>query len=171
VTVSDPHAFYRKQVAMIEIAVPGHANLRLQHLVLDYNGTMACDGRLIEGVADALGRLAPKLHIHVLTADTFGSVRAQLRGIACELSVLGPGNQDVAKLEYVKGLGADTAACVGNGRNDRLMLKEAALGIAVVQGEGAATETLLCADIVCPTIGDALSLLVNPVRIAATLRS
>jgi soluble P-type ATPase len=51
------------------------------------------------------------------------------------------------------------------------MVKEAALGIAVIEKEGAAVETLLAADIVCGNILDALELLLNPKRLIATLRS
>ena len=60
---------------------------------------------------------------------------------------------------------------VGNGRNDRLMLKEAALGIAVLQAEGAAAEALLAADVVAPDILAALDLLLAPEGLIATLRS
>jgi soluble P-type ATPase len=51
------------------------------------------------------------------------------------------------------------------------MLKEAALGIAVVQEEGAFAETLMSADVVCTNIVSALGLLTNPLRLIATLRS
>jgi soluble P-type ATPase len=67
-------------------------------------------------------------------------------------------------------LGADHVVCVGNGRNDRLMLKEAALGIAVILQEGAAAETVAAADVVCTHIVSALELLHNPLRLTATLR-
>jgi soluble P-type ATPase len=49
------------------------------------------------------------------------------------------------------------------------MLKEAALGIAVVLGEGAAVEALLAADVAAPSIIAALELLTNPLRLVATL--
>lgn len=156
---------------MIEISIPGYKKLQLKHLVLDYNGTLACDGNLLEGVKEALEKLADKLKIHVLTADTFGKARAGLEGIDCKLSILPVDNQDVGKLEYVKGLNSGFTVCIGNGRNDRLMLKEADLGIAVILGEGAALEALTAADVVCTSIGSALELLTNPLRLTATLRS
>jgi soluble P-type ATPase len=59
---------------------------------------------------------------------------------------------------------------IGNGRNDALMLKRAALGIAVVQTEGAATAALLAADLVTPGIIEVLDLLLHPDRLRATLR-
>ena len=156
---------------MIEIAIPGHAALRLNHLVLDYNGTLACDGILIEGVLERLIALVPHLGVHVITADTFGSAQAALAGIPCLVKVLPPGGQDVAKLDYIAQLGRKTAACIGNGRNDRLMLHAAALGIAVIGPECTAAEALAAAAIVAPNIQAALDLLLNPLRLVATWRS
>jgi len=156
---------------MLSIPVPGYQDLQLEYLVLDYNGTLARDGELIEGVEDLLRTLAEDLQIHVVTADTFGKAESRLKGLPCELVVLPAEKQDVGKLAYVKRLGPQHTVCIGNGRNDRLMLKQAVLGIAVVQQEGTAAETLLAADVVCPDIFSALGLLTDPLRLTATLRS
>jgi len=156
---------------MIEVEVPGYGHLRLEHLVLDYNGTLAVDGEPVPGVTDALKNLAQSLEVHVLTADTFGKVQSRLEGLPCRLSVLPVEDQDTGKLDYVKALGAERTVCMGNGRNDRLMLKEAALGVAVILAEGVAVETLNSADVVYTSILSALELLTNPLRLTATLRS
>lgn len=156
---------------MIAIDIPGYKKLQLKHLVLDYNGTLACDGQIISGVEKNLKTLADKLDIYVLTADTFGKVRSYLESIPCKLSILSGDRQDVGKLEFVKNLGLEHVVSIGNGRNDKLMLKEASLGIAVALKEGLAVETLLAADIVCSSIISALELLGNPLRLTATLRS
>ena len=156
---------------MIEINIPGDRVLQLKHIVLDYNGTIAFDGNLIPGVKENLIALTGKLQIHILTADTFGSARRGLEGIKCELSIISPEAQDIGKLDYIKRLGAENTVCVGNGRNDHLMLKEAALGIAVILEEGAAANTLSAADVVCTSIVSALELLENPMRLIATLRT
>jgi soluble P-type ATPase len=50
------------------------------------------------------------------------------------------------------------------------MLKEAALGIGVIQAEGAAVEAILAADLVTTSVLDALDLLIHPLRLTATLR-
>ena len=155
---------------MIEIAVPGHKTLKLKYIVLDYNGTMACDGRLISGVKERLSDLSDKLEVHVLTADTFGKVRSALKGFAAELTILPLDKQDVGKLDYIQKLGPDFTVCIGNGRNDRMMIAAAALGITVIQEEGAAFETLQAADVVCTGIVSALGLLLNPLRLIASLR-
>lgn len=156
---------------MIRIDIPGYRTLQLAYLVLDHNGTLAVDGLLEPGVAAALTTLARDLSIHVVTADTFGKAREQLQGIPCELTLLPPTSQDQGKLDFVNRLGAERTVCIGNGRNDRLMLGAAALGICVVLAEGAAVETVQAADVLCNGIVSALELLTHPLRLTATLRS
>lgn len=155
---------------MIAVDVPGYERLRLRHLVLDYNGTLALDGRLLPGVAGALRRLHRTLEIHVLTADTFGTAASQLRGVPAVVKVLPATRQDVRKAAYVRRLGAGSTVCIGNGRNDRAMLRTAALGIAVLGREGAATEAIRAGTVICPDIVSALQLLLRPKRLVATLR-
>jgi soluble P-type ATPase len=156
---------------MIKIKIPGYKTLQLKHLVLDHNGTLAVDGILLSGVKERLKTLSADLEIHVLTADTFGKARSQLEGVPCKLSILPSDDQDAGKLAYIKKLGSEHTVCIGNGRNDRLMLKEAALGITVILQEGTAVATLTSADVVCKDILSALELLTNPLRLTATLRS
>jgi soluble P-type ATPase len=155
---------------MINISIPGWQELHLEHLVLDYNGTLACDGQLIEGVSPLLALLAEQLEVHIVTADTFGSVERMFAGSGYRVFKLPSGNEEQGKARYVQDLGAESSVCVGNGRNDRCMLKEAALGIAVMQQEGLALDALLVADLVTPSILDALDLLLHPLRLMATLR-
>jgi soluble P-type ATPase len=155
---------------MIEIIIPGYRSLRLLHLVMDYNGTLAQDGLLLEGIRSRLESLAEQLRLHVITADTFGMAGSQLTGLPCQLVILPVEEQAQAKLAYVDGLGRDQVVAIGNGRNDRLMVTSAALGITVVQEEGASTETLLAADVVMTDILSALDMLLFPKRLIATLR-
>jgi soluble P-type ATPase len=156
---------------MIKITIPAFKELRLAHLVLDYNGTLAVDGILLEGVAARLEALSEKLRIHVVTADTFGKARQGLAGLPCELTILPKENQAEAKREFVEKLGAEGVVAIGNGRNDTLMLRAASLGVAVIEGECLAAQTLLAADVIAPNIHAALDLLANPLRLVATLRS
>lgn len=156
---------------MIKINIPGFRNLELAHLVLDFNGTLAIDGVLLPGVGEALRVLSLDLEIHVITADTFGLAASQLDRLPVKLTVTPAESQAEAKSEFVSQLGSDRVVAIGNGRNDREMLKAAALGIALIQTEGASAETLANADVVSSVILDALALLRNPKRIIATLRS
>lgn len=156
---------------MIEIEIPGFRMLRLSRLALDYNGTLAVNGNLITGVRPRLSQLAGSLSVHVITADTFGKAASALDGIDCQLVILPPGNQATAKANFIRQLGEQATAAVGNGRNDRLMVEQAALGIAVLGEEGAASAVVMAADIVVRDVLSALDLLRNPRRLIATLRS
>lgn len=156
---------------MIDIDIPGYGHLMLEHIVFDYNGTVAIDGEIIPGVKKAFQSLAKRLTIHILTADTFGKAKSRLSGCPCQLTILPEDNQDIAKRNFVQSLGAAQTVAVGNGRNDQLMLRTSTLGIAVILTEGASAETLAMANVVCTNILDALALLNNPLRLVATLRS
>jgi soluble P-type ATPase len=156
---------------VFRLDIAGFGSLRIGHLVLDFNGTLALDGRLLPGVRRRLSRLARLMQIHVVTADTFGTARRALRGLRCTVVVLDAAPQDGAKRAYVRRLGAGATAAIGNGRNDRAMLRAARLAIAVVQQEGACAEALAAADLVVPSVGAALDLFLHPLRLKASLRS
>ncbi|ABS25256.1 HAD family hydrolase [Anaeromyxobacter sp. Fw109-5] len=155
---------------MLTIPIPGFGELRLVHLVSDFNGTLARDGRLVPGMREVLADLARDLRIHVVTADTHGGAAEELDGLPVSVEIIPPGGQGRAKRAFVDRLGAETVVALGNGLNDREMLAAAALGIAVVQGEGAAAATLASADVVVTAASDALDLLRHPRRLVATLR-
>ena len=156
---------------MIEFQIPGYGTLQLDNLVLDYNGTLALDGTLIQGVKDRLNRLSGMVSVWVVTADTFGTVRDSMEGLDVRVQVLhSDGNQSQQKAEIVRDLGPVSTAAIGNGRNDGLMLQTAGLAIAVIGHEGASPDTVSSADIVTTDIRDALDLLLVPGRLKATLR-
>lgn len=155
---------------MFELKISDRRTLKLEHLVLDYNGTIAEDGELKSGVIDLMNDLSDIMILHVLTADTHGSCRKKLDGAPVRISVLEGEPEDSAKLNYIKSLGEQSCACLGNGLNDRLMLQASALGIAVIGTEGAAGPAVMAADVICTDILDALNLFLHPARLVATLR-
>ena len=155
---------------MIEIDIPGFGPARLTHLVSDFTGTLSVDGHLIRGLKKMLLQLAADLEIHILTADTFGRARQALSGIPCQIHILTGRNHDRQKEAYLKKLGPERVIAFGNGNNDRRMLKAARVGIAVTEGEGCAVQALLAADIHVRSALEGLSLLLNPLRLKATLR-
>ncbi len=155
---------------MITVEIPGFRTYELRHLVLDVNGTLAKDGRLIKGTVPLLKELRSKLDIHLVTADTHGRQEAINRALSLEAVKIPAGSQVKAKLDYIEKLDAESVVAIGNGANDSAMLQHAALGIAVVGPEGAAVESLLGAKIVAPDIRSALELLLYPKRLMATLR-
>jgi P-type E1-E2 ATPase len=155
---------------MIDVAIPGFGRLALEHLVCDYNGTLARDGVLLDGVAAGLTALAAKLTVHIVTGDTFGTAQRSMQGLPCAVTLLPPEGQVQAKQAFVTRLGAAGVVALGNGRNDRLMLDAAALGIAVIGAEGLAADAMQASDIVVREIADAFELLKHPQRLVASLR-
>jgi P-type E1-E2 ATPase len=156
---------------MIEVLVSDSLSYAFSYLVLDFNGTLAYDGILSFDLEVQLQKLAHHLKIFVLTSDTFGTAERQLKESPCQLQVIPEQNQPAYKMEFVQKLGAEKTAAVGNGVNDYLMLKTAALGVCVIGREGASMRALSNAEIICTNITDALNLFINPKRIKATLRS
>lgn len=155
---------------MLDLDIPGFGPLRLDHLVLDFNGTLALDGHVQPGVFSRLSQLKAFLSIHILTADTFGTVKTTFASTPFTIHILPQGNENNAKRDYVRALGPSTCACLGNGNNDAAMLSEAALSMAVLQPEGTAWKALSSAMLAVPGIESALDLLLHPARLKATLR-
>jgi P-type E1-E2 ATPase len=156
---------------MLLLDVPGRGKYELARAVLDVNGTIAEDGHLIPGVKERLARLRRVLDVVLVTADTYGRQIALDRELDLEAHRLEKGQPEAPqKAELVRRLGAESTVAIGNGANCALMLKEAAIGIAVVEAEGASTAAILNSDVVVRSIEDGLDLLLNPRRLVATLR-
>lgn len=168
----------------IDFPVPGMKHICLTTLVLDYNGTIADRGHLIPGVAERLRKLAPLLDIHIFTADTFGTVRAELgRELLKEMrsgrvsadiilpQELRPGrNEGEAKLDMLSPLSPKHCCVMGNGRNDVSMLGAAGLSFCIMGREGCSPKAMTAAHIVCGNILDALDMLLETACCTATLR-
>jgi P-type E1-E2 ATPase len=156
---------------MLTLEIPGRGTYQLARVVLDVNGTIAEDGHLIPGVRERLARLQRVLDVVMVTADTYGRQIAIDRELALEALRLERDQAEAPqKAELVRRLGSDGSVAIGNGANDALMLKEAAIGIAVIEAEGASVAAVQNSDVVVRSIGDALDLLLNPRRLVATLR-
>lgn len=157
---------------MIALNIPGfNENLIIEYLVLDFNGTLAKDGKLISGVKEVLTDLAENVAIHVLTGNTFGTVEEELKDVPCKVIILPSANLGKEKEKYLQQLNPQSVISIGNGRNDRLIIQASAIGFIVIQQEGASAEALLAADVICPDIFSALDLLNHPLRLIATLRN
>jgi soluble P-type ATPase len=152
----------------IVLETPEKYSRSFAHLLLDYTGTLSRDGVLLPGVQERLQELSETIHVCVLTADTFGTAVDQLRCVPqLEVRIIARGED---KATVVRSLGAEEVIAIGNGRNDCAMFRIAGLSIAVIGPEGAAAELIQAADIITTDIRDALDLLLNPLRLKATLR-
>lgn len=154
----------------MKIEIPGCKTVELKHLLLDYNGTIAVDGKIPEAVREKLHTIGEELKIHVLTADTHNTAKSMCEGLPLTVHTFPGKDAAPEKLRVLKELGADRCIAVGNGCNDIPMCKEAALSVAIIGEEGAASQLLQNTDIAVTGILQALELLEKPKRMIATLR-
>lgn len=155
---------------MIHCAIPGYGELRIEHCVSDFSGTLSEDGRLIPGVRERIRILAEKVQFHILTADTHGRAARELEGLPCVVRFLAGEDHTEEKRRYAGNLGAGGVFAIGNGNNDVGLLRAARVGVAVYLVEGCSGEAAAAADVLVRSPLDALDLLLNPNRLIATLR-
>lgn len=155
---------------MLKIKIPGREEMTLSHLILDYNGTIAEDGYIIEGIDWRLEQLRRDLRIYVITADTHGTAAARCQGLPLEVMTFPTTEVGKIKADEAKKL-AGGVVTIGNGFNDIQMSDAADLSICVIGKEGCCGSLLSHADIVVTSIHDALDLLLKTDRIRATLRT
>ncbi len=156
---------------MITVTMPDGRELIYEHVVFDYNGTLAEDGVTSNSVKELLQELATRVHVAVITADTFGVVHDQLREVkGIEVIVIGSNADGNEKARYVQEWGAEKTVVIGNGVNDQPMFFIGGLKIAVLGPEGVSSGVLAASTIVVKSPEDAIRLLLNPKRLIATLR-
>ena len=157
----------------IAIDIPGFGKRHIRIAVSDYTGTHSLGGKIEPGVKKRLRELVTLVDLHIVTADSFGTAERELEGIAIPHK-LRTARQDIEKADYVSQFHLQHVAALGNGNNDRLMLKAVkeggGLAIAVDNGEGCALDAMRNADLFVVGAANAIDLLLNPLRLKATLR-
>lgn len=152
---------------MIHLEIPQRGIIELRHAVFDVNGTLAVDGLPIPGVVDRLKALGEQLSLHALTAGTHGNIAELEHLLGLSLQIIDTGEE---KTRYVEQLGPAHVIAFGNGMNDVGMLRRAAIGVAILAGEGVAMGALQAANVLALGPVDAIDLVLNPKRLVATLR-
>jgi len=156
---------------MLLLETKSFGKIEVQNLVLDMNGTIACDGKLIPGIQERIQHLKEFIHIYLVSADTFGTAQLIAEDLGIHVHKL---DQTISESEqkafFLESLNAAYTVAIGNGQNDIKMLKIAKIGIGIIGPEGMAAELLLSAKIIVNSPLDALDLLIKPKRLLATLR-
>jgi len=157
----------------IAIDIPSFGKRVIRTIVSDYTGTLSYRGKLAPGVKSRLLRLRKLVDLEIVTGDTYGTARQQLKGIAVP-NMLRKKRQDIEKRDFAKKFDLRHVAAFGNGNNDRLLLravkKAGGLAIAVDNGEGCALDALFAANLLISGAANALDLLLDSKALIATLR-
>ncbi|MGB9629357.1 MAG: hypothetical protein ACPL6D_11910, partial [Thermodesulfobacteriota bacterium] len=114
--------------------------------------------------------LSEKVKIYILTADTQGTDSDEIKDMNVGMVKMPEERSKKGKFEFLKTLDVKRTVAIGNGNNDQLILKEAALGIGVLGEEGLSASAMKNSDIIVKNISDALDLFLKPKRLIATLR-
>jgi soluble P-type ATPase len=154
----------------MRIDIPGWGDFDIENIVIDLNGTVATDGRVLPEVKEKINFLSDQAKIYILAADTQGIANEEILGMNAELIKIPEEDSKQGKFDFLKTLNLEVTVAIGNGSNDQVILKEAALGIAVLGDEGVSVSAIKSADLVVKNIHDALDLFLRPKRLIATLR-
>ena len=156
---------------MVSIDIPGKGKMNIENLVLDFNGTIAYDGNIKNGIREKIQRVHEMgINIYILTADTYHQAAEQCKDMPITLEIFDVDNAALSKREIVNNIDSKLTMTIGNGNNDVEMFEESILSVAVIGDEGCAVKAIFAADIITNNIDDAIDLLLNPHRIKATLR-
>jgi soluble P-type ATPase len=145
--------------------IPNYGRIEFRAVLFDLNGTLGESGKVEEEVKHLLERLADKYTVVVLSADTFGTLEEEFRGLPVRIERVSSGAE---KAEIAKGY--EPYIAVGNGNNDVAMLEGAELAFCVIGPEGATTDALLASDVVVRDVKDAIGMLLDEKKLIATLR-
>ena len=156
---------------MVSIDIPGKGKMNIENLVLDFNGTIAYDGNIKNGIREKIQRVHEMgINIYILTADNYHQAAEQCKDMPVTLEIFDVDNAALSKREIVNNIDSKLTMTIGNGNNDVEMFEESILSVAVIGDEGCAVKAIFAADIITNNIDDAIDLLLNPHRIKATLR-
>jgi len=152
----------------MKIDIPGIGLLMIDTVILDLNGTLAVDGKVIEGAAERIQQLKEQsMAMYLFTGNSNGNGAEVAKQLGLKLFIAEDGH---AKAEEAKKLHPDTTATIGNGRIDLELFRSVRLRIATLQAEGIYAPLLLNTDIVVPSINDALDLFLHKTRLIGTFR-
>lgn len=155
---------------MIEIDIPHIKKLNIENVIFDFNGTLACDGKIKDEVKIMIKKLAENCKIYIATADTNGTTAKECENLPVEIFIFNKNAALLEKANLAEKLNPHKTACFGNGYNDIEMFKKCDLSVCVIGEEGIYAGILPFSHIVVNSIEDAIMLLLKPNRLIADMR-
>ncbi len=148
--------------------VPQGEEFEINTIILDLNGTLSVNGKIPAGAKERIRKLQ-RLGFRVIlfSGDQRGTAGKICSNLGIELRLTPTGREkerEMLKLDFKK------CASIGNARIDLGTFKHAKLSIITLQAEGIHARAIEHADIIVPSINDALDLFLNPDSLCATLR-
>ncbi|MHA1725684.1 MAG: HAD family hydrolase [Promethearchaeota archaeon] len=155
-------------------SIPNFRTLTIENILFDLNGTIQFSGEISLELIEKFQDLNKFYNVFIISADTRGNLKdlaEKLNVNYIKIMISNDLNEAEAKNRELEKLGKNKTAAIGNGNNDALMLKSAALGIAILGKEGLSVQSLLNCDVVMPDPISAINFLLDEKTLIATLRS
>ncbi|MHA1803610.1 MAG: HAD family hydrolase [Promethearchaeota archaeon] len=155
-------------------SIPNFKTLTIENILFDLNGTIQFSGEISLELIEKMQELKKFYNVFVISADTRGNLKNLAEKMNVDYIKIAMSNdltEAEAKNRELEKLGEDKTAAIGNGNNDALMLKNAALGIAILGKEGLSVQSLLNCDVVLPDPISAMNFLLDEQTLIATLRT
>jgi len=154
---------------MISIQRPGMESLDIHFVLIDFEGTLAMDGRVHPKAKDKVNLLSKRATITILTKSNREKVEETLKKMKVEILYVTEEDSSQQKLNVLQRLGPHQTAVIGNGLDDVRIMEQAGLGLCVIGKEGSSAEAVVKADLVVTNVLDALDFLLKPMRQRAAL--
>lgn len=158
-----------EEISMISIQRPGQEAIEIDYILIDFEGTLASDGRVHPKAKDKINLLSKRTKIYILAKGEREKVQETLRRVKADLFFIKEEEASLQKLELLLNLGPSRSVVIGNGMDDVRMIKEAGLSMAIIGKEGTSGELIRTADLIFTNMIDALDFLLKPLRQKATL--
>ncbi len=154
---------------MLTLLRPGQGSLEIEFLFVDFEGTLASDGRIHPKAKDKINLLSKRIRIHVFVKSGQALPEKTFRNVKAEIVYLTEETSSKQKNDWLEKHGPGRIVAIGNGVDDVRVIEEAGFGICVIGKEGASGEAVQKADLVVMSILDAFDFLLKPLRQKATL--
>lgn len=148
--------------------LPHGENIEIKTLILDLNGTLTVHGKIPKGVPEQINILKSlEFRIILLSGDVRGTAKEIAEEMRIELIIAKSADEKEAAILELE---PQTCASIGNARIDIGTFKHARVSILTLQAEGIHADTIQYADMIVPSIQDALSLFIDKKSFEATMR-
>ncbi len=112
---------------MILLQRPGQDPLEIEFIMLNFEGTLATDGRVHPKAKDKINLLSKRARIFIFTTGEKESVSAVLRNVKAEVVYLREGDVSREKRDLLQQLGPRRTVAMGSGMSDIEMIQNSGL--------------------------------------------
>jgi soluble P-type ATPase len=152
----------------MKYTIPGAEDIEITAIVIDFNGTLAVRGEVVQGAAEKINQMKQLgFRIILVTSDQRGNAKAAAAKLGIEFV---EAKDAGAKEKFMLTLDSGKVAAIGNARIDTGLYKKAKIRVATLQAEGIHTGILPFVDMIVPSVIDALDLFMDADTFVATMK-